>query len=619
MARPSGPSQPSQPRQALFKLLDNNSLHSSPNEIVVKCLSHDISASSLTEIVVQWASSVYRRGHHRVYIAARLIRRLQKSHDTDTVLWNAVSRLANNPGCNEPLVYQVVVELVRSGHFSIGRLLQYIIATGAAYSGQETKHPLIRLLSHIPEHNMTDEISNLRLIVLESAGVSACAEPPEYLHIQRTVSKALDETEPGTSAILVGHSASLTLGQRFSIAFWIRDMIISNLETDNSLSSWMQSQSSKIERLFLLTRSVLEDLREYPCLADVIGAVLTGDNQSHLTSVVHTLHYNHRCFIAMGAMKPLFDKLVTTYEAVRPRQSLSRSLCSAVLDLSITLDANKSFVAQVAQDLQHCDQLSALAICSPASDNVMEISSSEVDSEMENDQMQTRVFKRIASKIEESYGCGPQRTALGGLLSRLRSFDTANFDLHLRTWVGSLVSPEKASMLYSYVVPIIVGSSCITLAELDRFTSDASQGKGSLRLALYRLTAVIPDFDIDHGCPTVVSGPYYAIIANNMQEAYKYKLDRAMYSESCHLSILGRLNAVLERAESDEQDDSFDSFFRSAQLGNYLSDVVSRSSENPELLDMLCEGINWNDMAQPLFRRLLDPTGRIGMTQDPGL
>jgi len=458
---------------------------------------------------MQWASSVYRRGHHRIYMAARLMRRLQRLYDTEAAIWNAVSKLADNPGCHEPLVYQVVVELVRSGHFSAGRLLQYIIATGVASSPSKgTKDPLIRLLGHLPEHNMSDEISNLRSIVLGTVGMS---EPAEYLHIQRAISKELEGTDQSTFTISA--VTPITLGQKFSIAFWIRDVVMS---TDNSPSPWMQS--SKIERLFLLTRSILEDIQEYPCLADVVGALMTGDNQSHLTSVVHTMHYNYRCFIALGAMKPLFDKLVTTYEALRPRQSLSRTLCSAVLELSVTLDANKSFVAQVTQDLQRCNQLSALAMCSPASDNVMELSASEIDSEMEIDkilssgttmdeQMQARVFKRIATKIEESYTCEPQRMALGGLLSRLRSFDASNFDFQLRTWVASLMSsPEKASMLYSYVVPIIVGSSCITLAEFDRFTNEKGNlGNDSLRLALYRLTAVIPDFDVDHRCPPVVS------------------------------------------------------------------------------------------------------------------
>jgi mediator of RNA polymerase II transcription subunit 12 len=627
VAQPSGPSQPTQPQQSLFHLLDSNSFHSSPNEVVAKCLEHDTSIPALIGIIMQWASSVYRSGHHRIYMAARLIRRLQKSYDTEASIWAAVTKLADNPGCHELLVYQVVVELARSGHFSVGRLLQYIIATGVASSPDGPKDPLLRLLSHLPEHNMPDEISNLRSIVLETAGISVCATPPEYMHVQQAISKEMDGVEQRAVEIST-KATSLTLGQRFSLAFWIRDFVMSNMDADISSSPWMQSQSSRLERLFLLTRSILEDIQEYPCLADVVGSFITGDNQGHLTSVVHTLHYNHRCFIAIGAMKPLFDKLVGTYEALRARQSLTKNLCSAILDLCATLDASKSFVAQVTQDLQRCDQLSALAMCSPASDNVMELSAAEIDSEMEIDkilssgttmdeQMQARVFKRIASKIEESYATGLQRMALGGLLSRLRSFDTSNFDFQLRTWVSSLMSsPDKAAMLYSYVVPIIVGSSCVTLAEFDRFTNEKG-GSDSLQLALHRLTAVIPDFDVDDRCPAVVSGATGSDITNVTQEMYKYRLDRTMYSQSCHLAILRRLNDVLNRANiQGEQDESFSTFFKSRQLAAFLSDVVSCSSENAELQDMLCEGINWNGMAQPLFQSLMDPTGRISITHD---
>ena len=80
--------------------------------------------------------------------------------------------------------------------------------------------------------------------------------------------------------------------------------------------------------------------------------------------------------------------------------------------------------------------------------------------------------------------------------------------------------------------------------------------------------------------------------------------------------ILRRLNDILKRVHQ-EQDESFGTFFKSEQLRDFLSDVVSNSDENRDLLDMLCEGINWNDMAQPLFQSLIDPIGRIGMSHGP--
>jgi hypothetical protein len=99
-----------------------------------------------------------------------------------------------------------------------------------------------------------------------------------------------------------------------------------------------------------------------------------------------------------------------------------------------------------------------------------------------------------------------------------------------------------------------------------------------------------------------------------MQDAYKYKLDRSIYSESCQLLILSRLNDVLERVQAyGKPDESFSTFVKSQQLGNFLSVVLSDSSENPQLQDMLCEGINWDDIAQPLFQSLMDPTGRISI------
>jgi hypothetical protein len=103
-----------------------------------------------------------------------------------------------------------------------------------------------------------------------------------------------------------------------------------------------------------------------------------------------------------------------------------------------------------------------------------------------------------------------------------------------------------------------------------------------------------------------------------VQEAYKYKLDRSMYSRSCQLVILRRLKDILKRVHADvEHDENVATFFKSQQLLDFLSDVISNSDENAGLLDMLCDGINWNDMAQPLFQSLVDPTGRISIDHDP--
>jgi mediator of RNA polymerase II transcription subunit 12 len=219
-------------------------------------------------------------------------------------------------------------------------------------------------------------------------------------------------------------------------------------------------------------------------------------------------------------MKSLHKKLVERYEAMRSRQTLTKAFCLSLLELLSTLDADQSLIAQITQDLVRCNQLSAAAICSPASDNAAEIlHSSNVDSDEEiekilssgtmmDEQMVDRVFKRITSRVEEHYNKATNaRIPFGHWLFHLRSFDEVVFDQHIRTWISSLFSSVEAShMLYTLVLPGIVGSGCLTLADFVQLANQyAKRGiekneSSNCRLKLDLLQSLLPDPELAQHC-----------------------------------------------------------------------------------------------------------------------
>jgi mediator of RNA polymerase II transcription subunit 12 len=101
-------------------------------DLSYECMEIMSNATQLISALLQWASSCYRLGSHRVYLATRLLRRW--SHLGADVYEGVLSHLQNMTwvvsGALSSLL-RIVAELVRSKHFSVGRYLQWLIATGS--------------------------------------------------------------------------------------------------------------------------------------------------------------------------------------------------------------------------------------------------------------------------------------------------------------------------------------------------------------------------------------------------------------------------------------------------------------------------------------------------------
>lgn len=104
--------------------------------------------------LLEWLSTPFRYGHHRVYIAARLLRKWKSTGvDIDShILAFLLQRRSQQKLETEP-IYHVISELVRSQTFSVGRYLQWLMARGVtnAFPSQELK-----VRHYSIEQNFTD-------------------------------------------------------------------------------------------------------------------------------------------------------------------------------------------------------------------------------------------------------------------------------------------------------------------------------------------------------------------------------------------------------------------------------------------------------------------------------
>jgi mediator of RNA polymerase II transcription subunit 12 len=122
------------PRRTVLSLLDAVDYAAGVNvdHLAFECMQVMPDARNLIFAVLDWASSFYRDGYHRVYLATRLLRRWSKSGlDIDDAILSYFHSIEPKKSTDPRNVFRIIAELVRSRTFSVGKYLQWLIATGS--------------------------------------------------------------------------------------------------------------------------------------------------------------------------------------------------------------------------------------------------------------------------------------------------------------------------------------------------------------------------------------------------------------------------------------------------------------------------------------------------------
>jgi len=240
----------------LYRLLDamDYTAGFSVNDLAFDCMDIIPDSNCLVSAVLQWASSLYRQGSHRLYLATRLLRKW--SHvgvDIYEGILAYISRLASYSSKDPQLVFRVIAELVRSKTFSLGRYLQWLIASGSlnqqpspgmvscrlilgTYSCTDNPQapgwPL-RLLIEVPLTGLSEHVYNLRSTLLRDSPYSVETEELLIANTEEVICRQLPSIfgtniETDSPAPIEFEGLSQTV--RLEAAIWLREQVAATVQ-----------------------------------------------------------------------------------------------------------------------------------------------------------------------------------------------------------------------------------------------------------------------------------------------------------------------------------------------------------------------------------------------------
>ncbi|KAF2703949.1 hypothetical protein K504DRAFT_417440 [Pleomassaria siparia CBS 279.74] len=527
-----------------------------------QCMELISDPKSLISTALAWASSMYRDGVYRTYLVTRLLRKWSLlGFDVDDGILSYLTRMSGHASNELRIVFRIVAELVRSKTFSIGRYLQWLIATGSLGYSSDFSAPStwpVHLITEIPLNGLPEQVRVLRSTLLRNT-VHSAEDEAQALHqvkdkIQRQASRLFGmeiQDEPPPLDNLSNLSSSLQL----ELGVWLRKQVSLGVEIIERVPTKDPSieESGAVCRIsshdFHVVRFYMEMFNDLSILADVIGVVSTSLDPDVLASAADTLHYHHQAFNAIGAFEPLFGKIAMRYAAIRTVRFPERDLILSLTDLARTARADAQLLQLLAYDLSRYEQKGSLAACSPASDNMGEVVDTGMDTEDEIDrilssgtsmdrQIMTRLFGKIVHNLEDQVKKSSHRFENHSIwFYRLRSFDESTFDGILTEWLTLLVTSHQAHLV-SAALPPLVASGCLSLHKIleivQRCTSKkaASNPEDALLISIAGLDMVLPSDHQNRPCQP--------------RDAYRYRLAQRKFCQDPEGRVLGAIYTMVE-------------------------------------------------------------------------
>lgn len=490
----------------------------------------------LVQVCLEWSASIYRYCHSRVYIAARLLRKWSGlGIDVETPIFEFIATRSDACGLELSSFYRVIVELVRSRHFSVGRYLQWVIANGVLSEYDTSKVVRCNCLSRpynllivlqlpcavglifaIPLDGLPSHIQNLRQNLLRSIGVSTAEEKCRIAQIKTLIDRQLrSEAKENKSPTafdppLFCHSQeSMTV--KSSVGHWIREKVIDRPESQQAdleqrsleshprpgASSQLCNDASRLRTLI----AALEDLDDYPTMATVLTRCSTYQDPHVLALATVTICHHLDYLAAMGVADKIFMQIFRQ-QATLKTQSGRMSLIEGLIDLAKSLPNRMGETRALQKDLQKYSSKVSIAACSPISEHMVEALQSDESKSISacTDEVEqllasgTSMDKRLLSSVFDMFWKRFEATwtdsvqlsvAAASLLSRLRAFDANVVDELINLTLGKTLASQPRPKLMRIGMPLVCAQSISLEHLLGRVSqllrgSDASGAHGEL-------------------------------------------------------------------------------------------------------------------------------------------
>lgn len=471
-------------RPQLVRLLDATLLGQIDRDLPQKCWATGDDKVDIVRTTVDWATSFYRPGLARVYIAANLIKvwSTLRINVTATILEH-MDTIPAGDGGRKQMVYHLVTELVRTGQFLVSQYFQWLVARGACSHPSEVDSDdapcTTRLLVHLPIRYLTEDQKDDRANLLRRAANYSAAEEANDISnslmcVNHTLGLPLQgDTMAGRRPIplrkLLPRILSSSKALQTAVGLHLRETVLRLVKSVQPVSL----------RIFSAIRTILEATQDFYALCDVLKLCSKTTNIEVLASCVDTVNLHLQVFYAQGGAERLFTIFFERLKAINQEQGLvSRPLLAALCFLSRRMPSRQELSKYLAHELTQSDRNNATDACSPISDNMVNPPSGadgEVSEQIEkllasgnsiDYPTMNRLFGYIIRRLEAGWAkMDDNRRVHASLLTRLRLFDAQHFDKLMSDWVGR-VRLLKSRQRLDAVFPLLIITDALPIAFL---------------------------------------------------------------------------------------------------------------------------------------------------------
>ncbi|PTB45027.1 uncharacterized protein TrAFT101_000496 [Trichoderma asperellum] len=563
-------------RPQLVRLLDATLLSQIGRDLPQKCWATGDDKTDIVKTTVDWATSFYRPGLARVYIAANLIKvwASLRIDVTGAILEHMDTIPAEDEG-RKQMTYHLVAELVRTGQFSVTQYIKWLMARGGCSHPSEVDSDeapcTTRLLVHLPVHYLTEDQKDDRSSLLRRAASYSVVEEANDIHnalmcVSHTLGLPLQDDEmSGRKPIPLRKLLPMIINSsralRCAVGVHLRESVM-------RLNKSVQAMS---QRLFSAIRTILEATQDFYALCEILKFCSRTTNIEVLASCVDTLNLNLQVFYAQGTAERLFTVFFERLKAINQEQGLvSRPLLASLCSLSRRMPSRQDLSKYLAHELTQSDRNNATDACSPISDNNMVNPLSGADGEV-SEQIEkllasgnsidhptmNRLFAYIIRRLELGWTkMDDNRRIHASLLTRLRLFDAQHFDKLMSDWVGRVRLMKKRERLHA-VFPLLIITDALPISFLFGPTSliqaPAPQGDADSAAA-----AAAPLLNlISPGAATFLQELLHLILSKlpddtdlSQEEVYRFGIYQQSIHFSHHKGLLSLIrHAIIEYAE----------------------------------------------------------------------
>ena len=450
------------PSLRLHTLLDGVGLELNRDALVTTLISLVPDSKLLVTALLDWASSLFRTGLARVYITASLIATLrERGYDTDADILKYLGPMdeSNNKTQLAGHVYRTVAELVRLGSFSVGRYMSWLITSGSL-AGGESATPATMLLPILPTDGLPGHLRST-VHTLRSRIETSETERVTITRLCAAFDSALCQMVEWTqedSRVLAQSSLAVMTAVSQHVCQQMRDSS-KNMQFD----------------LFCMGRDIFDVTGDVAAMGELICMATNTQDTALLATIADTINMHATSFAAIGLFDDVLEQAIEKYRTLRSTQPLDRTLTLALTNLASRVTGKASLLALLQNDLTMCDQQTSLAVCSPASDSIIDMHASSLDSDEDIDAVFTsgnvmeealmqRVFLRVVQKCGQSAQerHGPESNVCRWL-NQLRALDGEIFGQLVASFHRLGFGKPAIDHQFAAAIVALVASGCLGL------------------------------------------------------------------------------------------------------------------------------------------------------------